>query len=160
MLKVKNGKLIASNMSFALPEEFNLDLKLPGGQYHLLHFASEKRVIKGGVIYIDVEFEDAELTAKEAMKEFAEDCELKIKGEFFPVTRGKGTAIGVHYKGTEGYSDYYEERYDFPPNRLQQNQVTVSIQLLANRGQKLGSTIEDAMKLPNVKAFLDSIEYF
>ena len=153
MLKVKNGRLMASNVSFDLPEEFNLDLKLPGGQYHLLHFASEKRVIKGGVIYIDVEFEEAELTAKEAMEEFAEDCELKI-------TRGKGTAIGVHYKGTEGYSDYYEERYDFPSNKLQQNQVTVSIQLIANRGQKLGSTIEDAMKLPNVKAFLDSIEYF
>jgi len=160
MLKIKNGKLISSNMLFALPEDFTLDLRSPGGGYQTLEFVSKNQVVKGGIVYINIEFEKAELTAKEAMEEFMDDNELKVKGEFFPVTRGKGTAIGVHYKGTEGYSDYYEERYDFPSNKLQQNQVTVSIQLIANRGQKLGSTIEDAMKLPNVKAFLDSIEYF
>ena len=92
MLKVKNGKMIASNMSFAMPEDFFLDLKMPGGGYHLLEFKSENEVVKGGIVYIDIEFEDAELTAQERMEEFVENNELKVKGEFFPVTRGKGKA--------------------------------------------------------------------
>lgn len=71
----------------------------------------KKRILKGCKIFIDVEFEDAELNAKEAMEEFIEDCELKLCGEFYPVTRGKGTAIAAHIKGAEGYSDYYEKRY-------------------------------------------------
>ena len=41
MLKIKNGKLIASNMSFALPEDFTLDLRMPGDGYHVLEFVSE-----------------------------------------------------------------------------------------------------------------------
>ena len=43
MLKVKNGKLIASNMSFALPEDFALDLRSPGGGYHTLEFVSKNQ---------------------------------------------------------------------------------------------------------------------
>ena len=160
MLKIKNVKLIGSNMAFALPEDFKLNLKMPGGHYHILEFESEKRILKGCKIFIDVEFEDAELNAKEAMEEFIEDCELKLCGEFYPVTRDKGTAIAAHIKGAEGYSDYYEERYDFAPNNLKQNQVTVSIYLMPNKGQKLQKSVCDALDLPNVKAFLDSIEYF
>ncbi len=160
MLKIKNGKLIGSNMAFALPEDFKLNLKMPGGQYHILEFESEKRILKGCKIVIDVEFEEAELTAQEAMEEFIEDCELKLCGDFNPITRGKGTALAAHIKGTEGYSDYYEERYDFAPNKLKQNQVTVSIYLISNKRQKLQCSVLDALCLPNVKAFLDSIEYF
>lgn len=160
MLKIKNGKLIGSNMAFALPEDFKLNLKMPGGQYHILEFESEKRILKGCKIVIDVEFEIAELTAQEAMEEFIEDCELKLCGEFYPVTRGKGTAIAAHIKGTEGYSDYYEERYDFAPNCLKQNQVTVSIYLMPNNRQKLQKSVFDALNLPNIKAFLESVEYF
>ncbi len=160
MLKIKNGKLIGSNMTFALPEDFKLNLKMPGGHYHLLEFESEQGILKGCRIFIDVEFEEAELNAKEAMEEFIEDCELKLCGEFYPVTRDKGTAIAAHIKGTVGYSDYYEERYDFTPNDLKQNQVTVSIYLMPNKGQKLQKSVFDALSLPNVKAFLDSVEYF
>ncbi len=60
----------------------------------------------------------------------------------------------------EGYTDYYEERYDFAPNSLNHNQVTVCVYLMANKEQKLEQSISEALKLPNVKAFLDSVEYF
>lgn len=159
MLKVKNGRLVASNMSFALPEDFNLVLKMPGGGCHLLEFESEKDMFRGGRICIDIEFEDAEETAKEAMETFAADCDLDIHGDFKEVTRGKGTAVAAHYYGA-GYSDSYEERYDFPRNRLKQNQVTVYISLMSRTKKKLTKTIFDVLDLPNVKAFLDSIEYF
>ena len=159
MVKVKNGKLVASNISFALPEDFNLSLQPTACGVHLLEFKSEKRVVKGGIIYIDIEFEDAELTAQEAMEEFAEDCELTIKGDFKPITRGKGTALSAHYYGGE-YSDMYEERYDFPRNKLNQNQVSISVQLMANKKRSFTKTIFDVLELPNVKAFLNSIEYF
>lgn len=158
MVKVKNGKLVASNMSFALPEGFNLTLK-PTGGVHLIEFVSDKRVIKGGLIYIDIQFDEAEFSAKEAMEEFAGDCDLHIQDNIKPITRGKGTAYSVHYDGS-GYCDIYEERYDFAPNKLNQNQVTVCVQLMANRRGKLTNTIFDVLELPNVKAFLDSIEYF
>ena len=104
MVRVKNGKLVASNISFALPEDFYLTLQPTGCGVHLLEFKSDKRVVKGGIIYIDIEFENAELTAKEAMEEFAGDCDLHIKGDFKPITRGKGTALSVHYYGG-AYSD-------------------------------------------------------
>lgn len=159
MLKVKNGKLVGSNISFAMPEDFNLLLKPTAVGYHLLEFESGKGIIKGGRIVIDIELAESEMTAKEAMEEFIEDCDLSIEGEFAPITRGRGTAISAHYKGAE-HTDYYEERYDFKPNKIHQNQVTVSIFLMSNRHQKLGQTIYDALKLPNVKAFLDSIEYY
>lgn len=159
MLKVKNGKLISSNMSFALPEDFALDLRSPGGGYHTLEFVSENQVVKGGIVYINIEFEKAEMTAKEAMEEFMEDNELKVKGEFVPVTRGQGTALGAFYTG-EGVSFIYDERYDFPENSISQNQVSVTIQLSRLKGKKLALTIYDVLELPSVKAFLDSIEYF
>lgn len=117
MLKVKNGKLIASNMSFALPEDFFLDLKAPGGGYHVLEFVSKDQVVKGGIVYINIEFEKAEETAKESMEDFMENNDLKVKGEFVPVTRGKGTALGAFYTG-EVVSFIYDERYDFPRNSL------------------------------------------
>ncbi len=159
MLKIKEGKLIASNMSFALPEDFTLDLRMPGGGYHVLEFKSENEVVKGGIVYINIEFEEAEMTVQESMEEFMEDNELKNKGEFFPVTRGNGTALGAFYTG--GRITYiYDERYDFPENSLKQNQVSITIQLSRMKGKKLGQTIYDVLKLPSVKAFLDSIEYF
>lgn len=159
MLKIKEGKLIASNMSFSLPEDFNLDLRMPGGGYHVLEFKSEDEVVKGGIVYINIEFEEAEMTAQESTEEFMEDNELKNKGEFFPVTRGSGTALGAFYTG--GRITYiYDERYDFPENSLKQNQVSITIQLSRMKGKKLGQTIYDVLKLPSVKAFLDSIEYF
>ena len=159
MVKVKNGKLVASNISFALPEDFYLTLQPTGCGAHLLEFKSGKRVVKGGIIYIDIEFENAELTAKEAMEEFAGDCDLHIKGDFKPVTRGKGTALSAHYYGG-AYSDMYEERYDFPSNKLNQNQVSVSVQLMANRKGSFSKTIFEVLEMPNVKEFLGSIEYY
>ena len=38
MVKVKNGKLVASNISFALPEDFYLTLQPTGCGAHLLEF--------------------------------------------------------------------------------------------------------------------------
>lgn len=159
MLKVKNGKLIASNMSFALPEDFFLDLKAPGGGYHVLEFVSKDQVVKGGIVYINIEFEKAEETAKESMKDFMENNDLKVKGEFVPVTRGKGTALGAFYTG-EVVSFIYDERYDFSRNSLGQNQVSVTIQLSPLNRRKPKQTIYDVVELPSVKGFLDSIEYF
>lgn len=159
MLKVKNGKLVSSNMSFALPEDFSLDLKMPGGNYHVLEFVSENEIIKGGIVYINIEFEEAELTAKEAMENFIEDCELKLKGEFFPIKRGVGTALAAFYTGGR-ISNIYEERYDFPLNSLHHNQVTVTIQLSRLKGKKIGCTIHEVLELPTLKQFLDTIEYF
>lgn len=159
MLKIKNGKLISTNVSFALPEDFALDLRSPGGRYQTLEFISENEVVKGGIVYINIEFEKAESTAKESMEDFLEDNELKVKGEFFPVTRGKGTALGAFYSGGR-VSYIYDERYDFPENSFNQNQVSITIQLTKQKGKKLGVTIYDVIKLPCVKAFLDSVEYF
>ena len=159
MLKIKNGKLIASNMSFVLPEDFTLDLRMPGGGYHVLEFVSENEVVKGGIVYINIQFDNEELTAKERMEEFMENNELKVKGEFLPVTRGKGKALGAFYTGGR-ITFIYDERYDFPPNSLNQNQVSVTIQLTKLKGKKLGQTIYDVLELPSVKAFLDRIEYF
>lgn len=159
MLKIKNGKLIASNMAFALPEDFSLNLRMPGGSYHVLEFVSKNQIVKGGIVYINIEFEKAEQTAKETMEDFMEDNELKAQGKFFTVTRGKGTALGAFYTGGK-ISFIYDERYDFPENSIKQNQVSITIQLTRLKGKKLEQTIYDVLKLPNVKAFLDSIEYF
>lgn len=159
MLKVKNGKLIASNMSFALPEDFTLDLRSACSGYHTLEFVSEDQVVKGGTVYINIQFDNEELTAQERMEEFMENNELKLKGEFLPVTRGNGTALGAYYTGGR-ITFIYDERYDFPENSLRQNQVSTTIQLSRIKGKKLELTIYDVLKLPIIKSFLDSIEYF
>lgn len=159
MLKVKNGKLIASNVAFALPEDFSLDLRSPGGGYHVLEFVSEDEVVKGGIVYINIEFSNEGMTAQEAMEEFMEDNELKVKGEFVPITRGKGTALGAFYTG-EVVSFIYDERYDFPKNSIGHNQVSFTIQLSPMGRRKPKQTIYYVVELPSVKAFLDSIEYF
>lgn len=159
MVKVKNGKLVASNIAFALPEDFSLTLQPTGCGVHLLEFKSDGRLVKGAIIYIDIEFDDAEMTSQEAMEDFAGDCDLEIKGEFKPITRGKGTALSAHYFGGE-YSEIYEERYDFKRNKLKQNQVTVSVQMMAKKRGVFPKTIYEVLELPTVKAFLDSVEYF
>ncbi len=159
MVKVKNGRLVASNIAFALPEDFSLTLQPTGCGVHLLEFKSDGRLVKGAIIYIDIEFDDAEMTAQEAMEDFADDCDLEIKGEFKPITRGKGTALSAHFFGGE-YSEMYEERYNFKRNKLKQNQVTVSVQMMAKKRGVFPKTIYEVLELPTVKAFLDSVEYF
>ena len=99
------------------------------------------------------------MTAQEAMEDFADDCDLEIKGEFKPITRGKGTALSAHFFGGE-YSEMYEERYNFKRNKLKQNQVTVSVQMMAKKRGVFPKTTYEVLELPTVKAFLDSVEYF
>lgn len=159
MLKVKNGKLIGTNISFSMPEDFYLITNSMAVEHHLLEFESGKGIVKGARIFIDIELEEAETTAQEAMEEFIEDSDLSLEGEFKTIKRGKGTAIAARYRGSNR-TDYYEERYDFKPNSLKQNQVTVSVFLMANKKQTLGQSIYDVLELPNVKAFLESIEYY
>lgn len=100
-----------------------------------------------------------EISAEEVLKEIIEDCEMENDGNPFYVTRGKGTAIAAYYHSS-GFVDHYEERYDFSLNELNQNGVSIGIYLMANHQKKLKQSIREALKLPNVKAFLDSVEYY
>lgn len=159
MVKIRNGKLFASNVAFALPEGFNLTLEPTGCGVHLLEFSSENEAIKDAKIYIDIEFVNEEIFAEEVLKEIIEDCEMENDGNPFYVTRGKGTAIAAYYHSS-GFVDHYEERYDFSLNELNQNGVSIGIYLMANHQKKLKQSIREALKLPNVKAFLDSVEYY
>ena len=92
------------------------------------------------------------------MKELIEDNSSDLKYEFSTIKRGKGTAITTHILSS--YKDYYEERYDFKPDILNHNQVTVSIYLMSTEPNKLVNSILDVLNFPNIKAFLDSIKYF
>lgn len=159
MVKIKNGKMWASNVAFALPEDFNLYLEPTGCGVHLLEFSSEDGVIEDGRIYIAVEFSEAEISAKEQMEEIIEVCAMEKEGNLFPVTRGKGTAIAGYYHST-GFKDHYEERYDFPENDVGKSQVSICIYIMCKPHKQLKQSIREVLELPNVKAFLDSVEYF
>ncbi len=159
MVKIKNGKMRASNVAFALPEDFKLNLEPTGLGVHLLEFSSEDDIIEDGRIYIAIEFIEAEIPAKEQMEEIIEVCNMEKEGNLFPVTRGEGTAIAGFYHST-GFKDHYEERYDFPVNEVDKSQVSICVYIMCKPQKKLKQSIREVLELPNIKAFLDSIEYF
>lgn len=159
MVKIKNGKMWASNVAFALPEDFNLYLEPTGCGVHLLEFSSDDGVIEDGRVYIDVEFIESEISAEEQMEEIIEVCDMEKEGNLFSVTRGKGTAIAGYYHST-GFKDHYEERYDFPVNKVGKSQVSICIYIMCKPHTELKQSIREVLKLPNVKAFLKSVEYY
>ncbi len=159
MVKIQNGKMRASNVAFALPEDFKLYLGPTGCGIHMLEFSSEEGIIEDGRIYIAIEFIEDEVSAKDLMEEIIEVCEMEKEGNLFPVTRGKGTAVACYYHST-GFKDHYEERYDFPVNDMNQRQVSICIYIMSKPHKELKQSIREVLKLPNVKAFLDSVEYY
>ena len=67
--------------------------------------------------------------------------------------------MGLFYENTFGATQHYGERYDFKKNEDGVTQIFIDVSLWSGRGEDR-QTIQEAVKLPQVKAFLESIEYF
>ncbi len=153
MLKIKNGKLYGLNYSFALPEGFNLIVDDDFYGNRLAFIADDK------ILNIEIYFEKECNSAKNDIQVIVDDsCMIKM-GDFISVKRGQGVGIGLFYKDESGDFQHYDERYDFKRNDDDETQLIIEIYLYSCR-KKLEQTIQEALELPAVKSFLESIEYF
>mgnify|MGYP001026094802 CR=1 FL=1 len=150
MLKIKNGKLYGTHLSFALPENFYLALKRDICEGNGLQFISED-----GAVEIEILFERGTENLREELLTFGEDCNFSLKGEIVPVFRGrKGmAALFVNQAKTE---KYYEERYLVPENKNGENMICIGISLLHWRGGKFRS-LNEVLNAREVSDFLNSI---
>lgn len=156
MLKIKNGKLYGSNYSFALPKGFNRIVGLSCVNDDDLVFSSADNENVNIVIY----FEKESHSAKYDMQQMFDKNRCLIKlSDFVSMKRGKGVGIGLYYENTFGATQHYSERYDFKKNKDGETQLFIDISLWSGR-EKNRQTIQETLKLPNIKAFLESIEYF
>lgn len=161
MLKIKENILHGSNYSFALPQGFNLILNRDIFSCNKLEFVSDD-----GIVRIEMYFLQDCHSAKEDLQDVIDDSDFIKMGDFISVKRGNGTATGLFFKnnyGTEEYcyctEEHYEERFDFKENENGETQIDVDIYVWSEK-ENLNISIYQALELPNVKAFLESIQYF
>ncbi len=155
MVKIKDGRAYGSNFSFALPKGFK---RIEGIEFMSdddLVFASQDNEYFNIIIYFEKESHSAII---DMVKMFGDNnCLIKM-GDFVSVKRGQGVGIGIFYENTFGATQHYEERYDFEKNEYGETQIHIDICLWSGR-KKDRQTIQEALELPAVKAFLESIEY-
>lgn len=154
MFKIKENILQGSNFSFALPQDFNLILKGDISTSNKLEFVSDD-----GIIRIEMYFLNDCHSAKEDLQDVIDDSKFIKMGDFIPVKRGNGTATGIFFKSGYGGEEHYEERYDFKENEFGETQLDIDIYVWS-KNRKLNISIYQALELPNVKAFLESLKYF
>ena len=156
MINIKDGKLCGSNYSFAIPQGYQRIEGLDSFSDEDLVLASEENKYLNIVVY----FEKGRHSAKNDIQEMFDKNSWLIKmSEPFSVKRGEGEAIGIFYENTFGATQHYIELYDFKKNEDGETQIYVDISLWSGRGEDR-QTIQEAVKLPIIKAFLNSIEYF
>ena len=156
MLKIENGKVYGSNFSFDLPKGFNREKGLRCFRKNDLVFRSLDNEYLHLVIYFEKECHSAKNDMQAMFNE--NRCLIKM-GDFVSVKRGAGVAVGLFYENTFGATQHYGERYDFKKNKYGVTQIFIDVSLWSGRGEDR-QTIQEAVKLPQVKAFLESIEYF
>ena len=156
MLKIKDGKVYGSNYSFDLPKGFDRVEGLRCFRKDDLVFTSVDNNYLNLVIY----FEKECYFAKNGMQAMLNKNKSLIKmGDFVSVKRGAGVGVGLFYENTFGATQHYGERYDFKKNEDGVTQIFIDVSLWSGRGEDR-QTIQEAVKLPQVKAFLESIKYF
>lgn len=156
MFKIKDGKFTSKEVSFDLPEGFNLVINDCAPILNLVRFVSDKKVIKYGRVFIEIALRKTKTPDEYDMTK-AHDYGGKAISEVFEVTRGKGTAKAAYFKNS--YMDVYEEHYLLKEPIDGDNILKVRVYNRAGKGQKLTSTIGESLQLPIVKKFLDSIQY-
>lgn len=155
MLKIKNGKLYGSNYSFALPEGFYLNVS------SAVKFGSKRLELASidGLI-IMIYFHNRGCCAKKETQEIIDANSNLIKmDDFIPIKRGACEGIGLYYRDEVAKVEHYEEMYDFKKNRYGETQIDIDISLSISKYGNIQS-IREAIELPTIKAFLESIEYF
>ena len=153
MINIKDGKLIGSNYSFTLPKGYNRVDWLDCFSDDDLVLASDDNKYLRVVVY----FEKESQNDMQAM--FDKNSSLIKMSDFLSIKRGKGVGVGVYYENTFGGTQHYGERYDFKKNKDGETQIFIDISLWSGRS-KDRQTIQEAVKLPIIQAFLESIEYF
>ena len=156
MINIKDGKLFGPNYSFAIPKGYQHIEGLDSFSDEDLVLASEDNKYLNIVVY----FQKEGLHAKKHIQEMFDknSCFIKMS-DVFSVKRGKGEAIGIFYENTFGATQHYIELYDFKKNEDGETQIYIDISLWSGRGEDR-QTIQEAVKLPIIKAFLEIIEYF
>lgn len=153
MLQIKEGKLYGTNYSFALPEGFNFKVNTYSCGKAMEFISYE------GDMKIEIYFVDDCNCAKQDLQDVIDDSDFIKMSDFVSVIRGNGTGIGIFFKSKYRNEEHYEERYDFPKNKYGETQLDVDIYLCSDKA-KHKRTIYEALKLPSVKTFLESIQYF
>lgn len=158
MFKIKNGWLTSKEISMAIPEGFNLAISDSYTIYNSVRFISDKKVIKYGVVVIEMSFNKSQSFKLPNMPK-TENYGATIRSEPFEVKRGTGVASAAFYNGTPGYTDFYIEKYllNWPVNK--NNEFTLMIYNRAAKGSTITATAEETLELPIVKKFLESIRY-
>lgn len=149
MLKVKDGKLSSDHVLFEMPNGFYVKPYRFHGIESLLFVSQDKS------IQITISIFGVQGMEKRSLKDIYSEtpiCEVKQK-EF--VMRGKETGEVIFYNIPEDIV-CYEECYDYPSgDETQRFSVWIALDSSISK-----ISLKEAMELPEIKSFLNSIEYF
>lgn len=158
MFKIKNGRMIGKEVLFDIPEDFDLTLNDCYLLLNGIRFVSRKKVIKYGAVFIEIMLRNTK-TVDRLHLDNLNDYGAKIRSEPFEVKRGTGTATAAYYSSDRSYMDVYEEKYILKEPIRGDNLFILRVINRAGKGKKITAAVEDTLQMPNVKAFMDSIQY-
>ena len=155
MFRIHNGRFISKYISFIPPEIYSLDLR----RNEYIDRECAKFVSVDGSVEVEVGFEKQMPDEETSLEEYASDCELYRLSEFSKFKRGRGDTVGAYYGKLEYTAIIYREVHNFRMNDFWENQVSVTITASKWRLRDV-NPIYKVMEIPQIKCFLDSIEYF
>lgn len=154
MFRISNGKFIGERFSFIPPDNFYITLRQSEFNDNGFKFVSLERSIE-----ITVCIEKGEGTEEEGLKEFAEDMNYFLLSGFKTVKRGSFSGVGAFFGEYPNSASVYRELHNFYMNNNLENRVSVTVEATNWRRTEVNPVYE-VLKVPPVKEFLESIEYF
>ena len=158
VIRYSKGKMTHTNFSFDIPENYDLELQPEcGAGYSLLIFHSPD-----DKIIIEINVSHIEGSARDGFEEVMADEFIphKIIRDYAEVKRGKGTALSLCYGAAGNWCPTYREIYTFEKNKYGENCVDIQVYLFSRKKKKIDMTILEALEVPDIKTFLNSIEYY
>lgn len=151
---ISKGKFVGEYISFIPPEGFMFDICRDECKRHINFFSIDCS------IDINIVLEKETTKGADGLVDYLTENDLYMLGEPRNLKRGNGSAFGVYYGETDKSAIGYKEVHDFyRTNGLLETKVSVEIR--ANSWRRIFSNpIYQVLGFPEIKTFLDSIEYY
>ncbi len=155
MYRLQNGKFLGANIAFIPPDLYNIDFT----QNECIDIECLKFISLDNSIVITICIEKNMPDEETSLKEFTRDNNYYRLTKFEKIKRGNRYGLGAYYGKTEYTATTYREVHHFKLNDNLENQVSVMISAAKWRLNEL-NPIYSILGVPQVKFFLDNLEYF
>lgn len=153
MLYIKNGRIYTLSFSFELPEEMSIVTDPAGVSPDTLVMET-----LDGKYQIEIGAWIKDVTPKEQIESYIDYGAHIRMSDLFDVKRGEMKGCAIFHRNESWREEHYDERLVYPMNEDGQDTLVLAISHeIFDESERNG--ISSFMEQPNIKRFIDSIQY-